>query len=259
MSTALPTDQRPARVGLIDQVRGFAILCMVLYHLGYDLVALFGVDWRWMFSPAMDLIRNLFAGAFICISGVACLYSHSNLRRGGIALALGFVMTAATWLMMRSQLILFGILHCLGCCMILYGLLHRFLEKIPTVPGAVVCICLLVITWRLPGGSVWLPFVGDIVLPSWLYQPWLAPLGLPGAGFFSSDYFPLLPWALVFFAGSFLGRPLRAGRAPDWVYRTQCKPLAFVGRHTIWVYLLHQPVVYGLLTVFFALFPALRG
>ena len=60
------------RVGMIDEIRGIAILLMVVYHTFFDLVVLFGLDLPIFFSPAMNVIRDLFAGLFIFISGTAC-------------------------------------------------------------------------------------------------------------------------------------------------------------------------------------------
>ena len=64
------------RVGFLDEVRGFAIICMVVYHLMFNLKFMFGVDVPIFFESWFDVIRDIFAGAFICISGIVCNYSR---------------------------------------------------------------------------------------------------------------------------------------------------------------------------------------
>ena len=71
-------------------------------------------------------------------------------------------------------------------------------------------------------------------------------LGWTYEGFVSTDYFPLLPWVFVFLLGTWAGKYIKAGRMPAWFYQTDCPPLAAVGRHSLVIYVLHQPVLYGL-------------
>ena len=75
---------------------------------------------------------------------------------------------------------------------------------------------------------------------------WLWMLGWVYEGFVSTDYFPLLPWAFVFLLGTWAGKYIKAGRMPHWFYTADCPPLAAVGRHSLVIYVLHQPVLYGL-------------
>lgn len=245
------------RVGLIDEVRGFAILCMVVYHAFYDIVNIFGVDIPLFYSPFINSLRTIFAGAFIFISGSACYFSRSNLKRGIICFGLGMVMTIGTALFMRDQLILFGILHMLGVSMMLYVPCHWVLKKLPDWLGIGILFVLFVLTYHLSSGKMGIPGVWEFTLPSTLYDlGWLSPLGFLGGGFYSADYFPLFPWLFLFLLGSYLGKYLKAGKGPKFIYGTHSRPLAFIGRNTLIVYVLHQPVVYGILWVVFTLLQA---
>lgn len=248
-----------SRVHLIDEVRGFAIICMVFYHAMYDLVVIFGVDFPVFTSPVMqDILQPLFAGLFIFISGTAGHYSRSNLKRGAICFALGMALTLVTAVFMPAELIAFGILHFLGIAMMLFPLLKRFAVHMPPALGVAAGLLFFWFFSNIPQGSVGLAPFFTISLPRALYgTPYLFALGFPGTGFFSSDYFPILPWMFAFFAGVCFGRLVRDGRCPKWFYRMHCRPLAFVGRHTIVVYLLHQPVCYGLILLIFTLLPNL--
>ena len=241
------------RVGLIDEARGFAILCMVVYHGFYDLVYIFGVDIPLFDSPLVNALQVIFAGLFIFISGSACAFSHSNFKRGLLCFGLGMVMTAGTALFMPEELILFGILHMLGVCMMLYPPCGWLLHKLPDWAGIGLLVLLFWFTYPLMGGTVGFPPFWELSLPRGLYElGWLSPLGFYGGGFFSADYFPLFPWLFLFLLGSYLGKFLKTGKGPRLIYATHSRFLAAAGRNTLVIYVLHQPVVYGILWVVFA-------
>ena len=109
----------------------------------------------------------------------------------------------------------------------------------------------------LPGGK---PLAGrrNIVLTGHMAggvmseSRWLRMLGWVYEGFVSTDYFPLLPYFFVYAAGVFAGRLIQE-RRPAVFYRRHSRPLAFLGRHSLGIYLVHQPVLYGLLLAVFSL------
>ena len=233
------------RIGLIDEIRGFAILCMVVYHAVYDAVFLFSVSIPAFQSPLMNLIRDIFAFGFIFISGASSRFSHSNLKRGAICFGIGIGMTIFTILFMKDQLIAFGILHCLGICMMAYPLFAKLLDKIPAPIGAALLAFLFILTCQISSGHLGIEGLLSFDLPDAPYQlGWLFPFGFPSDTFYSADYYPLLPWLFAFLLGSYFGRWLKNGNPPDWIRKTHLQPLAFIGRHTLWIYVLHQPVVY---------------
>ncbi len=239
------------RVGLLDELRGLSILLMVVYHAFFDLVYIFGVKIPAFHSPLLAFLQPFFAGIFIFISGAACRYSKSNLKRGALCFGLGLAFTVITALFMPSELILFGILHFLGVAMMLFALLHRVLDKLPPWLGLPLCVLLFSLTYRVSQGYLGLAGFSLSLPGAWYQTPVLFFLGLPEPGFFSADYFPLLPWLFLFFAGAYFGASLKENRLPPWFYRSHIPPLAFIGRHTLLVYVLHQPVVYGVLYVIF--------
>lgn len=244
----------PQRLHLMDELRGALIIYVVVYHFLYDLAVLFPVGIAsWMFSPEVNLCRDILTGALIVISGVSCNYSRSNLRRGLRTFALGMMLTLVTWIFLPDQLITFGILHFFGAMMLLWGLCEKVLQKIPAVPGAIVSMGLFFLT--RPVYSGFLRFFGQrIYLPDFLYgQPLLFPLGFSCPGLWSADYYPLMPWGFLFLAGGLLGRYAKAGSLPDFCYQRHFPRLAWLGRHTMVIYLVHQPVIYGLLTLYFAM------
>ena len=239
------------RVILADEWRGLVLLLMVFYHGCYDLVALFGVPLSWFYTGLGHLLQQFICISFILISGLCCRFSRSNLKRGAVAFGLAMALTLGTLIATPQVAIWFGVLHLLGVSMMLYPLLRPALDRLPRDVGLALFLLLFLCCKQVPSGWVGLgPW--RAALPAALYQtPWLAWLGFPGPGFSSGDYFPLIPWLLLFLAGSFLGRRAQAGDLPNFCYRSHLPWLAAVGRASIWIYMLHQPVLYGALWLYF--------
>lgn len=240
------------RIHLMDELRGFAVFCMVFYHGFYTLAFLMGQSWgEWLYRFFMPA-EPWFAGLFIFIAGISSNLTHSNLVRGVKLLGVALLVTLATAIAVPEELIVFGILHFLSVCMIAFGLLQLLRRRLgrteePTFRlwPVVVCAVLFIVTRYLASGYLQIPFVLRVFLPSGWYQAWLAPLGLPGPGFSSADYFPLLPWCFVFAAGTVVGRLAKAGKFPAWTYPSRVPFFSFLGRHALLIYVLHQPVIYG--------------
>lgn len=242
------------RIPLIDEIRGLSIVLMVIYHFFYDLVIIFNVNIELFFSDFINSLVMLFAGTFIFISGCSSNFSRSNIKRGAICFGFGVIVTAVTAFIMPAQLDLFGILHMLGISMMLFPLFEPLIKKIPPLWGMLGTAALFLLCFNIPNGYIGSFGIRLIELPTQLYSTsFLFPIGLPGPAFRSSDYFPLIPWLLCFLCGSFFGKTLASHKAPDFFYSSHFKPLAFVGRHTMLIYLLHQPILYGLLLVIFNL------
>ena len=154
---------------------------------------------------------------------------------------------------MPSESIWFGVLHLNAAAVLLSCLIKPLLDKIPAVPGLIGSAMLFALTNQLPWG--WLGFERWHIaaLPAGWYDANLFWLGLPDLTRFSSaDYFPILPWVFLFWCGLFLARLWRprAGQAP-----AALQPLCAIGGRTLLVYMLHQPVIYGILW----LWTSLRG
>ncbi len=229
----------------MDEIRGFAVLCMIFYHGFYSLAYLFQLDWGMALLRFFMPAEPFFAGAFILISGISSNLSHSNLLRGAKLLAVALAVTLVTWLVVPDQVIVFGILHFLSICMLLFGLLRPLQEKIPLWVGLIGSVVLYLCTMDISRGIL----AFGISLPDALYETnWLAPLGFHNASFLSADYFPLLPWAFVFAAGTFIGRWAAQGQFPKWMYPSRVPPLSWMGRHALILYIVHQPVIIGVCT-----------
>ncbi len=245
-----------ARVGLVDEVRGLLIILMVIYHALFTLSYTIAPDlYMFVESPVMRILRDVGAGLFIFICGACCLFSKNNFRRGMLTFLCGVLITVVTVLFDNGNMqILWGILHFLGLSLILFDTFDKLILKIKWWWGLPVFALLFVLTFGLNAsdgyGYVGVPLVESLQYPlqrALSNVHFLFPLGISYPSFSSMDYFPLLPWFFLFLIGTFYGKRLKDGRAKPFVYKTRIKPLAFVGRHTLIIYLLHQPIIYGII------------
>ncbi len=233
------------RIRVLDELRGLCVLLMVVFHGFYTLGYLF--DWAacrdlfWFFMPA----EPVFAGLFIAICGFSCYLSHNNWKRGTILLFVSLAMSAFLWFVMPDNMIWFGILQFLACSILLFAACERPLSHLPVWLGVLLCVLLFVVTYHLPldaGSYIGIEGLFTVTTPNLGVA--FYPLGMGYV--FGEDYFPLLPWVFLFLAGTFLGRWSRGHSLPAFCYRDHIRPLSFLGRHALLIYILHQPVIYGL-------------
>lgn len=177
---------------------------------------------------------------------------HHPYKRGALVFGAGALVTAVTVFFMPEDVVLFGVLTLLGSAMGITALLEKALRKIPPAVGAVVSVALFGLTYHAQLG--YLGFGdGRVLLPRFLYQNlFTAYLGFYPEGFFSTDYFPLVPWLFLFWVGFFLYQLIGRERMEP-LRRSICPALGWLGRHSLVVYLLHQPVLYGVLNFGFYL------
>ena len=240
------------RCHLIDALRGLALINMLVYHFLYDVMVVYGRDPRWYLRPAVHVWQQTICWTFILIAGFSFHWGRKhNLRRGLLLNLCGLVITAVTLIVMPTEAIWFGILNFMGCAVLLTIPLEKGLARVKPAFGLAACFVLFLLLRRVDDGVIGCgPFL--LRLPEGLYRfRVLAPLGFPDPAFRSSDYFPLLPWYLLFLCGWFLGQIFEA-RA-DWQNTAKIKipGLSAIGRKTIWVYTLHQPVLMGLCMLIF--------
>lgn len=227
------------RYHMLDFLRGICILLVVWYHTVYNLSEIFGGEYAFFRHRGMGIFRDCFVSVLIVLAGISCSLTRSNLRRGIKTLLLGLAITAVTAIAMPSQKILFGILHFFGCAMLLWALCGKWMEKIPAIPGAAVCVVLFFLLQDLYAGSTGM-------FRSFFFYV----LGFR-TGHYSADYYPILPWIFLFLAGGLMGRYFREERVPAIFEKNPVPPLAWLGRHTMPVYIVHQPVIYGVMYVLF--------
>ena len=225
------------RIWELDALRGVCILCVIVVHFLFDLSFFGGLD---LTLPAWYVFIQEYGGAiFVVLSGVCVTLGSKSVRRGLIVFACGMLITAVTYGMYRlgmsgaDVVVKFGVLHLLGVCMLVYPAFKKLPPAMLTVLGLVIAIT----GYAIRG----------IIVP----QRWLSPLGLTYEGFTSSDYFPLFPQLGYFLIGAAIGKTAyREKRTllPGSFQKTGiARFFCWCGRQSLFIYLLHQPIVYGLL------------
>lgn len=226
------------RIWELDALRGVCILGVVLVHFVYDLVEMYAiVDWE--YPQWFAFIKDWGGILFLLISGISVTLGHRSVRRGLIVLAAGALITLVTYGMYRLDMadrgiiIYFGVLQCLGCCMILWWLFRR-------LPNWALVL--------LGSAMVWAGmYLYTVTLVDY---PWLLPFGFTFPGFETSDYFPLLPHLGFFLLGAVLGRTVYRKKQTLLPCIKESNPvirfLSFCGRQSLWIYLLHQPILTGI-------------
>lgn len=231
------------RYHLIDALRGFALVNMVLFHLMYDIFNIFSAETGWNSEPLTIIWERFICCSFIILSGVSFNFSHRPFKRGIILNACGFLITIVTVLVIPSQAVWFGILNFLGCAMMLAYPLKAYLENIKPVVGAILNLLLFAFLYGVPEGYVGFFGVELFKLPEFLYgTKALAFIGFPPADFHSTDYFPIIPWIFLFLSGCFAWRVIKNCNA-DSFFKRKVPFFDFIGRHTLIIYLLHQPII----------------
>lgn len=232
------------RYFLLDALRGITLFSMILYHGMFDLVELYGVHVDWFWKTPGYVWQQSICWMFILLSGFCWRLGGRPLRRGVIVSACGLVVTAVTFLFMPSERILFGILTFTGAAMLVLVPLTGILEQIPAWIGLTGSAVLFFLTRNINSGY-W--GFGAFILgkvPEGLYSGLLLTfLGFPERGFFSGDYFSFFPWFFLYLTGYFLYGILMRHEKAKQILRVRCRPLEWPGRHSLILYMLHQPIV----------------
>ncbi len=222
----------------IDLARGLAIIFMVLFNYSFalDYLNIYTLTEGWVF---WWLFPRLIAGTFIFVAGVSMTISYSrnsslakHLKRGLMIFSFGLLITAVTWLFVPDAAVWFGILHFIGVAVIISLLFIKWPAKYLMITGIIAVIL----------GAYLNGLVFDF--------PWLLWLGLLPSSFVTLDYFPVLPWFGIFLFGMASGKKLySSGKRRFSISERNTRIIGFLGRHSLIIYLLHQPV---LLTILYA-------
>lgn len=232
---------------LLDEIRGFAVICMVFFHAFYTCFDVFGLDFTGklitFFSPA----EPFFAAGFVFISGMCGMFSKNPWKRTVILMGVACGLSAVTFFITKNFefncFVVFGIIHLLAISWLLLSALKPVLLKIAPLLGLIINTLLAAAFFNVEHGYI--GFAGlKYALPQSLYSGnflWI--LGFPSKSFASADYFPVLPWVFIFFAGFFFCRMFKNG-LPGIFRKDPIPPFSFVGRHALIIYIAHQPIIY---------------
>lgn len=198
------------RYALLDELRGLDLVSMMLYHACWDMMFLFGIWMDWYAGMPGRLWQQTICWVFILLSGFCVPLGHRTLKRGAQVFAAGALVTVVTLVFMPEDRVVFGVLTFLGSAMLLTGVLEPLLKKIPPAAGLAVSAVLFALTYHLD--ERWLGFGGlRLALPdAWYANYFTAFFGFLPFDFYSTDYFALLPWLFLFWAGVLSLRHCRA-------------------------------------------------
>jgi len=246
----------------IDLIRGIAFILMMIYHFIYDIAEVFYGYWAKYFSSdfylniiarflrainGTDITKYLrlilIACIFLFISGISSILSKNIFKRGIKLFAIAMALTLGTMLIsiimqIRYIVIYFGILHCLSICMILTPLFKKT-NRIVLLGVAIIIISLGIYFDINPNNRIY--------VNTWV----LTPLYITSRGFYSADYYPLIPYMGFYLLGYIFG---------DWYFNIKKKPkrtkkyneniLTYFGKNTLVWYFIHQIVLIVFLIIF---------
>ncbi len=255
------------RYRILDCIRGITLISMITFHTVWDLVYIFNVNWEWFLSPAAYWWQQSICWTFIFLSGFCWSFGKHKLQRGLTVLVCGFLISFVTEVAMPDQRIRYGVLTLLGTSMLLMipvEIVYMRLVAVVTgkygndggtgnIAGFVGSLLCFVLTRNVNDGYLGFKGWNLLKLPKQLYH--LGEVGtffgFTDPFFYSADYFSMIPWFFLFLAGYFwygiMHEKSLLTKLPD----IRIPFLSTVGRHSLMIYMLHQPILYAVLYVYF--------
>lgn len=247
-ATENSTSIRP-RYHLLDIIRAVAVISMVIYHAVWDGVYIFGWDLPFFRTQAAFYWQQTTCITFLLLSGFCLQLGRHKIKRALTVLICSGIIWIVTEIAMPASAVRFGVLTLIGSAMLLMSLAERYIKRLNPWVSLAVCLVCFALTRYLKNG--WLGFfrIPLVKMPSFLYSGGAlsAYLGFMPEGFYSSDYFPLIPWIFVFAAGCFLYLIFERRSWLRYLEGPSCKALELVGRKALWIYMAHQALIYGVL------------
>ncbi len=235
----------------LDVLRGVAISIMILFHFLWDL-DYFGIL---HLNKAMYNSNVIFQAMFLVLVGVTLAVKsnriqapstemHKQILRHGLWIfSLGMAITIVTLLVMPNRPVLFGILHCIGLSIVLCAVFLRFKTYNIIFGIAIIAAGFIIGQYHVSHPTIFHLMLGLHQTNVWKY---------------TIDYFPLIPWFGVTLLGVGIGNILykdnkRRFKMPDLSHYRPITLVSWLGKHSLAIYLLHQPIIAGALTVFILL------
>lgn len=240
------------RYSILDGLRGITLLSMICYHAVWDLVYIFNKNWTWYQSDAGYIWQQSICWTFILLSGFCWSLGKRKFKRGITVLVGGTLIMLITILFMPANRVVFGILTMMGSSMLLMIPLEKILKSWHPLLGLGINIVLFIISRNVNEGYLGFECWNLLKLPQELYQNLFTTyLGFPMKGFYSTDYFSIFPWIFLFIIGYFLYRILAEKGLLTYLGYKGIPQIEWIGKHSLTIYLLHQPVLFWGLSFYF--------
>ena len=239
--------QKAGRLAGLDTIRGITLLSMMLYHTCWDLVFLFGKKIPGYSGLGGYVWQQSICWTFILLAGFCWSLGSHHLKRGLIVFGSGILITFVTLLVMPESRVIFGVLTLIGSCMLLLIPMEKLLLKLRAEIGLAGSFLLFLLFRNVNTGYLGFENWNILKLPDGFYENLFTTyLGFPQKGFFSADYFSLLPWFFLFLTGFYLYQLVQKNHMMEKLFSWRVPGFDVIGRHSLLIYLLHQPVVFGI-------------
>lgn len=246
-------ENKLTRYHVIDFLRGIALIGMVIFHGLMNLVYTFECEIPW-FYKIEDIFYEYGGSIFIVLSGFCWSMGRSNVKRGVMMLAFSAGISLFTIYFMPDYKILFGVIFLMGIACLLMIPMSKVLKKVNPYIGVVVSIALFILTKEADCGYIGTMKHHIDIPDSWYANDFTTALGFPKIDFWSMDYFPIIPWIFCFIAGYFLYHIFKKHNWMKYLEPNVFSPVQWIGRHSLIIYLAHQPVLFLVCGVWFAIF-----
>lgn len=239
--------QKAGRLAGLDTIRGITLLSMMLYHTCWDLVFLFGKKIPGYSGFGGYVWQQSICWTFILLAGFCWSLGSHHLKRGLIVFGSGILITFVTLLVMPESRVIFGVLTLIGSCMLLLIPMEKLLLKLRAEIGLAGSFLLFLLFRNVNTGYLGFGNWNILKLPDGFYENLFTTyLGFPQKGFFSADYFSLLPWFFLFLTGFYLYQLVQKNHMMEKLFSWRVPGFDVIGRHSLLIYLLHQPAVFGI-------------
>ena len=236
------------RIHLLDVLRGASVLAMIVYHFFWDLGFFGFIKLESMTQGFPLLIAQCIGGCFIIISGISSKLASSSsdfimkfLKRLGLLVSICLLITSVTFFLDNKSFIYFGILHFLAACSIVGFFLAKIKSSYVLFIFFVFCLLLSMsnIAFDLPGYYSWLGFNLEVPI--------------------TNDFYPLFPWISFYFFGLWVCKPVTGYMMnknenkkiyDEENFNIVFRGLKFLGRNSLMIYILHQPIFFSLFLIF---------
>lgn len=239
--------QKAGRLAGLDTIRGITLLSMMLYHTCWDLVFLFGKKIPGYSGLGGYVWQQSICWTFILLAGFCWSLGSHHLKRGLIVFGSGILITFVTLLVMPESRVIFGVLTLIGSCMLLLIPMEKLLLKLRAEIGLAGSFLLFLLFRNVNTGYLGFGNWNILKLPDGFYENLFTTyLGFPQKGFFSADYFSLLPWFFLFLTGFYLYQLVQKNHMMEKLFSWRVPGFDVIGRHSLLIYLLHQPAVFAI-------------
>lgn len=234
------------RYYLLDAFRGASMIAVIIYHVFWDLANVVCLPMPWFESATAFAIQRTLRWCFVFLAGFCCAMGKHPVKRGLVLLGCSWVVTlVTTW---TGSPVVFGVLTFLGSATLISALWRKLLrDRVFPVwvscLGLGLCLVCFILTNRLETG-----YLLDRAMPGSLYaNDFTAYLGFPPISFRSEDYVPLIPWLFAYGTGYWCYQIFARCHWMGIFTKGRIRALEYIGRHSLFFYLVHQPLIYGII------------